>query len=104
MVYGTGQRKDSPARNASRPGSRSDVRRGYSYRLITEPASLLVGRLSGSDWEAKPHLSINHRCTHRTLRAEFWTSEFWASDGQTAPYPSLAVRARNGRVADNPLG
>src|SRR5260370_31680103 len=56
MVYDTGQRKDSPARNASRPGSRSDVRRGYSYRLITEPASLLVGRLSGRNWEAKTSL------------------------------------------------
>ncbi|HEY6767087.1 MAG TPA: hypothetical protein VI386_20190, partial [Candidatus Sulfotelmatobacter sp.] len=33
----------------------------------------------------------------------FRTSEFGAVDGQTAPYPSLAVRARNGRVADNPL-
>jgi hypothetical protein len=25
----------------------------------------------------------------------------WESDGQPAPYPSLAVRARNGRVADD---
>jgi hypothetical protein len=25
-------------------------------------------------------------------------------NGQLAPYPSLAVRARNGRVADNPTG
>jgi hypothetical protein len=28
----------------------------------------------------------------------------WTYNGQTAPYPSLAVRARNGRVADNPTG
>src|SRR5260370_4322813 len=94
MVYDTGQRKDSPARNASRPGSRSDVRRGYSYRLITEPASLLVGRLSGRNWEAKPHLSINRRCTHRTLRAEFWTSEFWERDG--VPGRNSVVPAKSG--------
>jgi hypothetical protein len=34
--------------------------------------------------------------SYRTLQI----SEFWADYGQTAPYP-LAVRARNGRVADN---
>ena len=27
--------------------------------------------------------------------------EFLANDGQPAPYPSLAVQARNGRVADH---
>jgi hypothetical protein len=27
-------------------------------------------------------------------------SELFPNDGQPAPYPSLAVRARNGRVAD----
>jgi hypothetical protein len=26
----------------------------------------------------------------------------WADNGQTFPYPWLAVRARNGRVADHP--
>src|SRR5882757_8069664 len=30
----------------------------------------------------------------------FQISGFWADYGQSAPYPSLAVRARNGRVAD----
>jgi hypothetical protein len=29
---------------------------------------------------------------------------FWAVNGQPAPYPSLAVRARNGRVVDKPPG
>jgi hypothetical protein len=37
-------------------------------------------------------------CGHETFKI----SEFWANDGQSFPYPSLVVRARNGRVADHP--
>jgi hypothetical protein len=45
----------------------------------------------------------NRQRTQRTPRpGNFRTSEFWAVDGQTAPYSSFAVRARNGRVADKP--
>jgi hypothetical protein len=42
--------------------------------------------------------SLTERCGHKT----FQISGFWADYGQPAPYPSLAVRARNGRVADHP--
>src|SRR4030081_1897312 len=42
--------------------------------------------------------SLTEQCGHKT----FQISGFWADYGQSAPYPSLAVRARNGRVADHP--
>src|SRR5882762_4108246 len=42
----------------------------------------------------------NRRCTHRALLRR--DPELRAYHGQPAPYPSLAVRGRNGRVADKP--
>ena len=36
-----------------------------------------------------------------SLQKNSLVSESRANDGQTAPYPSLAVRARNGGVADD---
>jgi hypothetical protein len=42
--------------------------------------------------------SLTEQCGHKT----FQIFGFWADYGQPAPYPSLAVRARNGRVADHP--
>jgi hypothetical protein len=42
--------------------------------------------------------SLTEQRGHKT----FQISGVWADYGQSAPYPSLAVRARNGRVADHP--
>jgi hypothetical protein len=46
----------------------------------------------------RPFEHFTEQCGHKI----FEISGFWANYGQPAPYPSLAVRARNGRVADHP--
>ena len=50
-------------------------------------------------------LLVSHR-TAKSACQGFFGSNTWflANHGQPAPYPSLAVRARNGRVADQPSG
>jgi hypothetical protein len=69
------------------------------------------------DWYcSEPRLAFNRIVVLRYRRylesrqlaqifLSYWTHlRFRASHGQPAPHPSLAVRARNGRVADHPPG
>jgi hypothetical protein len=52
--------------------------------------------LCGAISNDRPYRDLTERSGHKS----FQISGFWADYGQLAPYPSLAVRARNGRVAD----